>query len=140
MCGGDGVAGSSCGGDIDCVKGLVCTGLVDMYGPTGSGMCAPAPGVGESCDSACDSLGLSCVVVGPTEYDQPITQCMQDADRGEACSRPGDTYPAPYCKRDSICDLFTNVCVDAALCDPISDVCTQPSELLPPTSVYSSVP
>jgi hypothetical protein len=124
VCGGDGGAGSSCGDDIDCVKGLVCTGLVDAYGPTGNGTCVPPPGAGASCDGVCDALGLSCVVVGQTEYYQAITQCLPDADRGQACSRPGDVFPAPYCKRDSICDIFTNVCVDAARCNPISHACT----------------
>jgi hypothetical protein len=59
VCGGDGGAGSSCGDDIDCVKGLVCTGLVDAYGPTGNGTCVPPPGAGASCDGVCDALGLS---------------------------------------------------------------------------------
>jgi hypothetical protein len=107
VCGGSGRADDRCSLDDDCSKGLLCTDVVDAYGPTGTRKCAPAPNTGEVCsDSDQCPLGNGCI---PTSDPGVVGRCLPNVGLGEACG----AYGMPACKQDLVCDLSTHTCMVA---------------------------
>ncbi|MEO7731706.1 MAG: hypothetical protein ABIY55_12090 [Kofleriaceae bacterium] len=127
VCGGDATVGDTCMADGDCVQGLICSGLYDLYGPTLQGKCAPAPTSGERCRAAECGIGLLCITTSITPLYEYINQCLPNVDRGQPCILPGEIAPVGACKQDSVCDVFTHTCVApparATAHDPDADVC-----------------